>query len=141
MIYIQVNYVAVVLAAIANMVVGFLWFGPIFGKQWIKMMGWTEQEIQKAQKKGMTKSYIVAIIGSLLTAWIIAEISVMVSSYLGLSGVMAGLKTGFIGWIGFVVTVLLSTVAWEGKSWNLWLLNAGYYLLAFLVMGVIVGVM
>ncbi len=139
MYYISVNYFAVIVAAIVNMVVGFLWFGPIFGKQWVKMMGWTPEQIKEAQKKGMTKSYIIAIIGSLLTAWVIAELTVTLGSYLGLSGVMAGLKAGFIGWIGFVVPVGLSTVAWEGKSWNLWLLNVGYYLVALLLMGAIIG--
>lgn len=139
MMYVAVNYIAVIVAAIANMVVGFLWFGPIFGKQWVKMMGWTPEEMKEAQKKGMTKSYVIAIIGSLLTAWVIAELTVILGSYLYLTGIMAGFKAGFIGWIGFVVPVGLSTVAWEGKSWKLWLLNVGYYLVALLVMGAIIG--
>ena len=141
MIYIQVNYLAVVLAAIANMAVGFLWFGPIFGKAWIAMMGWTPQEMGEAQKKGMTKSYIIAFVGSLLTAWVLAELIVLVNSYLGLTGMMAGLKASFLGWIGFTVPVLLSSVVWEGKSWKLWSLNVGYYLVAFIVMGAIISVM
>ena len=103
------------------------------------MMGWTPQQIQEAQKKGMTKSYVIAIIGSLLTACVLAELMVVVGSYLELTGVLAGLKAGFIGWIGFVVPMALSTVAWEGKSWKLWSLNVGYYLVALLVMGIILG--
>lgn len=135
---IQANYFAVIIAAIANMVMGFLWYGPIFGKQWIKMMGITQQQMEEAKKKGMTQSYIIASIGSLVTAWALAELTVLAGSYFSLGGVSAGLKAGFIGWL-FTLLVLLNSVAWEGKSWNLWLLNAGYYLTAFLVMGAIIG--
>ncbi|MBI3341870.1 DUF1761 domain-containing protein, partial [Candidatus Curtissbacteria bacterium] len=35
----QINYMAVVAAAVVNMVLGFLWYGPLFGKPWMKMMG------------------------------------------------------------------------------------------------------
>lgn len=139
MLQIEVNYMAVIVAAIANMAVGFMWFGPLFGKQWIKMMGWTPQQMQDAQKKGMAKSYILAFIASLITAWVLAELSVVVGSYLLLEGVSAGLKAGFLGWVGFALLVNLNSVIWEGKSWKLFMLNTGYYLVAFLVMGAIVG--
>ena len=137
--YIAVNYVAVIVAAIANMVIGFIWYGPIFGKTWVAMMGWTPEQIGECQKKGMTKSYVIAIIGSLITALVLAELLVMVGSYLGLTGVLAGLKAAFIGWLGFVVPVALSGVAWEGKPWKLWFLNVGYSIVSLMVMGAILG--
>ena len=139
MINVPINYVAVILAAVANMVMGFLWFGPIFGKQWIKMMGITPQQIEEAKKKGMTQSYIIAFVGSFITAWVLAELAVFVESYLLIGAVAAGLKAGFLGWLGFTLLPLLNSVAWEGKSWNLWFLNASYYLVALMVMGAIVS--
>ena len=139
MMYIAVNYLAVIIAAIVNMVVGFLWFGPIFGKQWIAMMGWTAQQMDSAKKQSMTKSYIFALIGSLLSAFVLAELTVVLASYLNLTGVMAGLKAGFLGWVGFAMPVLLGTVLWENRTWKLWGLNVAYYLVAYVVMGLIVG--
>lgn len=37
---VPINYVAVVLAAVANMILGFVWFGPLFGKLWILTNGY-----------------------------------------------------------------------------------------------------
>ena len=61
-----INYLAVVLAALAAMVIGFVWYGPLFGKQWMALMGFTPQSMDEAKKKGMAKSYILMALGSLV---------------------------------------------------------------------------
>ncbi len=49
MIQVPINYLAVVVAAIANMVLGFLWYGSLFGKQWIKLSGFTAEAMNEAK--------------------------------------------------------------------------------------------
>lgn len=138
MIYISINYMAVIVAAISTIIVGSLWYGPLFGKHWVKMMGWTPQQIEEGKKKGMMKSYILSIVGSLISACVLAKLAVLISSYSNLSGISAGLEAGFLGWL-LVIPVTLSTVLWEGRSWKLWLINVGHYLVSFLIMGMILG--
>lgn len=136
---VPINYLAVGGAAVASMVIGFLWYGPIFGKKWIALMGFTQEQISAAKKKGMAKQYALMFVGSLAMAYVLAHALVFASAYLKTSGVSAGLMTGFWNWLGFVAPVTLGSVLWEGKSPKLWVLNNGYYLVSLLAMGVILA--
>lgn len=137
---VPVNYLAVLVAAVVNMVLGFLWFGPVFGKQWIKMMNFTQADIEKAKSKGMNKEYALATLGSLVMAYVLSHALVFASTYTQTSGVSAGVMVGFWNWLGFIAPVTLSSVLWEGKSWKLWGLTNAYYVVALIVMGVILAV-
>lgn len=138
---VPVNYLAVLVAAILSMVLGSLWYGPIFGKTWTKMMGWSKADMEKgaADKGRMMKAYGSQAVGSLLMAFVLAHALVFAEAYLNESGVSAGIQTGFWNWIGFIAPVTLTGVLWEGKPWKLWLLNNGYNLLALCSMGVLLS--
>jgi hypothetical protein len=136
---VPVNYVAVVIAAVANMVLGFLWYGPLFGKQWMKLSGFTKADMDEAKKKGMGKSYGLMALGSLVMAFVLAHSLVFAASYMHVSGLSAGLQSGFWSWLGFVAPVTLGTVLWDGKPWKLYILTNGYYLVSLLLMGVILA--
>ena len=137
---VPVNYTAVLSAAIASMVIGFLWYGPIFGRMWMKLSGITADKMNAAKQKGMGKSYAMMFVGSLVMAYVLQHALFFASTYLGAYGASAGLVAGFWNWIGFVAPVTLGTVLWEGKPWKLWLLNNGYYLVTLSVMGIILAV-
>ena len=136
---VPVSYWAVLIAAAASMVLGFLWYGPIFGKQWLRLTGMTEAQVNEAKGKDMTLSYVLMAVGSLLMAYVLSHALVFATSYFLTSGISAGLTVGFWNWLGFIAPVTLGAVLWEGKSWHLWLLNNGYYLLTLLVMGAILA--
>jgi hypothetical protein len=136
---IPINYIGVVLAAISNMVIGYLWYGPLLGKAWNKEMGFADGSMTGAKNKSMAKSYGLMALGALVMAWVLAHAIVFSSSYMNMKGVGAGLMTGFMSWLGFVAPVTIASVLWEGKSWKFWLINNGYFLVALLVMGIIIG--
>jgi hypothetical protein len=136
---VDVNYLAVLASAIASMVIGALWYGPLFGKQWIAMMGWTEEQMNSAKAKGMGKSYALMFVGSLLMAYVLSHAIIFASDYLAIFGLSAGLTAGFWNWLGFIAPVTLGSVLWENKSWKLWMLNNAYYLVTLLVMGSILS--
>ena len=134
---VPVNYLAVLGAAVISMVLGFLWYGPLFGKQWMAMMGWTKEKMSsKPEQTEMMKLYGLQALGSLFMAFVLAHALTFAKAYLGTEGVSAGLQTGFWNWLGFVAPVTLGSVLWEGKSWKLWLFNNGYNLTSLLFMGV-----
>ena len=141
---VPINYMAVVVAAIVQMVLGYLWYGPLFGKPWAKLMGWTPESMEAMKhdpkfKKSMSRNYGIMIVGSLLMAWILDHAIVFASAYLLISGITAGFAVGFLNWLGFIAPVTVGSVLWEGKSWKLWFLNAGYYLVGLLLMGAILA--
>lgn len=138
---VPVNYWAVLGAAILSMVLGFLWFGPLFGKTWTQLMGWTKEKLasQKANSKDMNKLYGIQFLGSLFMSFVLSHALVFASAYLKTEGVSAGLQTGFWNWLGFIAPVTLGVVLWEGKSWKLWLFNNSYYLVSLLLMGVLLS--
>ncbi len=138
---VPVNYLAVLVAAIAAMVVGFLWYGPLFGKPWSKLMGWgemTPEKMKEMQKKAML-GYVASFIGSLVMAYVLSHVTVFAQSYLGTSGWTSGLSSGFWMWLGFVAPVTLGSVLWEGKPLKLWYINASYYLVQLVVMGTLIA--
>jgi len=87
----------------------------------------------------MTTSYVIAFIGSLVMAYVLAHSLAFGNAYLHTSGVSSGLMVGFWSWLGFVGPVTLGMVLWEGKPWALWFLLNSYQLLSLMIMGVILA--
>lgn len=137
-----INIWAVLGAAIIANVIGFLWYGPVFGKYWIGLLGLDNSRegmaTLKAKAKaegGMAKSYALMFVGSLVMSYVLSAVVFFTYLFFLGWGVLAGPAVGFLAWLGFVAPVTLSSVLWEGKSWRLWVLNNGYYLVTFMVMG------
>ncbi len=137
---IPINYLAVFAAAVVSMIVGSLWYGPLFGKPWMKEMGFKSTKMSDAMKQGMAKSYGLMFVGSLLMAYVLANELVFSGNFMQTSGLSVGLTGGFFNWLGFVAPVSLGTVLWDGKSWKLWFMNSGYYLVSLLLMGSLLSV-
>ncbi len=127
-----INLIAVLAAAVAAMVIGFLWYGPLFGKQWIKLMGLSSKDINKAKQKGMGKLYLINFIAGIVTAYVLA---VLVDGM----AITSALITGFWVWLGFFAAVMVGSILWEGKPLQLYFLNVIYWLVNVEVMSVILS--
>ena len=138
---VPINYLAVLVAGISNMVIGFLWYGPLFGKTWSHLMGWGEMTPEKMaeKQKAAMPGYALSFVGALIMAYVLAHGIVFGNAYLGTSGISGGVQGAFWYWLGFVAPVTIGVVVWDGKPWKLWFINAGYYLAALLAMGAILG--
>src|SRR4051812_43949474 len=121
---VPINYLAVLIAAIAPVIIGFLWFGPLFGKKWMALMGWENMPPEKMAegRKKMPRNAAIQFVGALFMAFILAHALIFAESYLHVSGIGAGLMVGFMNWLGFVAPVTIGMVLWEGKQWSLWML-------------------
>ena len=130
---IEVNYLAILVAAVANMAVGFLWYSPVlFGKPWMKLMGLTAKHMAAAKKK-MGMMYAISFIATIVTAYVL---SVVVQTVQALS-MVEGLQLAGLLWLGFVGPVQMTDVIFGGKPWKLFFINTGYQLAGLLVMGAI----
>jgi len=133
---VSINYLTVLAAAVVSMVIGFLWYGPIFGKAWMQLMKIDKKKMDEAKKKGMAKSYAVMFISALIMNYVLAHFV----KYLGSKTFMDGMQAGFWLWLGFIATVQIGIVLWEGKPVKLYLINAAHYLVALMVTGGILAI-
>ena len=133
----SVNYLAVVVAAIVNMVIGYIWYSPmVFGKAWMGMMGKGGKDAYGAKKKSnMPMVFGVGYVATVVMAYVLA----IFIRYTGASTPLTGAMTAFWAWLGFVATVTLGGVLWEGKPVQLYVLNAAHHLVGMLAMGAVLA--
>ena len=132
------NLLALLVAGILPMVIGSLWYGPLFGKMWMKLMGTTEEELRESLSP--IKMYVVPFIMSLVMAFVLAHIIQAFSDAYEVTGLMTGLQAGFWVWVGFILTFGYQAVAFENKKIRLYGLSMAYNLLSLLAMGALLGV-
>ena len=131
---IQVNYLAVILAAVAAMVVGSLWYGPLFGNAWMKLVGISKADINK---KEMPKLYGIMFIGALVEAYVLSHFI----HYAGAYTLILGAKTGLWAWLGFVATTMVGNYMFAKRPMNLYYIDASYALVNLVIMGAIIASM
>ena len=121
----EVNYLAVIAAAVATFALGGLWYSPaLFGKAWQREAGVTEEKMKSAS---------LTFVLSLIAAWVFAL-------FLGPRPPLAlGLGAGFSAGLCWVAASLGINYLFERKSLKLWLINGGYHTLQFTIIGLILA--
>lgn len=139
MFLVPINYLAIIACGIAYMALGYLWYGPIFGKQWMKLSGLTAEKQEKAKKEGMEKKYLASFLLSLLMAYVLAHFIWFTAP--GAVDLTIGIKTALWAWVGFIATSSTSSYlfAVEKKPWKLYFLDNGYMLGGLLLMGTVLS--
>ena len=111
----QPNYLAILLATIAQFIIGAIWYSALFGKLWGKIHGFDKlpKETQEKMKKSMGPFYGLQLLMTVVTTVVL---SVFIT-YLPLSW-NAYMLAGFF-WLGFVVPTQVSAVIFGGteKKW------------------------
>lgn len=128
----NINYWAVVVAALSAFFIGWMWYGPLFGKLWMKLNGFTEENMKEG---GMSMPAIM----------LINFVAVVVSAF-GMamffgaeSDMMLGISAGLMIAIFWIATSRLNDVLYERKPFGLYMINVGYNLVIYAVMGAILG--
>lgn len=133
----EVNVLGVVLATVAAMVIGYIYYMPQLptGKEWVKLVKLTEAQMNKSAGIAMLATVLLNLVTATLLAVLIPYVAVINE----LKEVPAGLLTAFIIWV-FIAIASLSNVLFGQRRKRLWAIEAGYSLLMFLAMGVILVV-
>ncbi|HKD02247.1 MAG TPA: DUF1761 domain-containing protein [Terriglobales bacterium] len=133
-----IRILPVVVAAIACMILGFLWYSPVlFAKPWMVLMGYDPNDKARLDemRKSAGKTYTLAFIASLISAFVLAKIIALTT----VQTAFYGMKVAFAVWLGFVTTVQLTGALFSKQPTNLYLINTGYQLVCYLVMGAILA--
>lgn len=132
----QINYLAVLVAAVATFAIGALWYSPlVLGKAWMEAHRYSPEELERMRKTA-ARAYFLSLLCYLLMALVF---SVLVS-LTGASTALSGLWLGFLIWLGFVATTgLTGHLFGPERPIAVWLIDAGYQLVYLLLMGVLLA--
>lgn len=116
------------LSTLATMIIGMLWYGQIFGQQWLALSGVTPESAGDAT---------TAMLGALVCAVLKSATLYCFAHRLKVKSVVSGIMLGVTIWAGFVVTTSVSGVLFEGYNTTLFVLHTGYDLATYVAIGAI----
>jgi hypothetical protein len=131
----KTNYLAVVVAAVVYWLLGALWFGVLFTKPWMQLEHISQEQAAAMQGAASAVPYIVSFFLGLLIAFVLAQLC----AWRNASTAARGASLGVLLWIGIVGPVTYTTSMYEMRPPHLFLINEGYVLVGFCLMGAIVG--
>lgn len=128
---VSINYWAVLVAAISSFVIGGLWYAPfLFGNAWQKATGLTDEELKNAS---MARTFGLSFVMSVLISYGMAMFFVSEVDF------QMGLVYGAMTALFFVIPSMGINSLFEHHSLKLFLINAGYNLVTYVVIGGIIG--
>lgn len=136
--YPSINFLALLVAALIPMVLGSIWYGPLFGKKWMALEEKMEEELRASFNP--TKSYGITFVFAFVMAFVLTHVLNAWEDAYSVNGLTAGIQAGFWMWLGFVVTIGWQNVAFSGQKLPLWVLNTLYNLITLMAMGALLGV-
>ncbi len=129
----SIDYVAVLVAALIFMVVGFVWYAlPVFGRSWMKEIGLKEKDL----KAGPGTGYALAMLGGLVQAYVLAHFI----DYAGADSWEKGAATGLWIGVGFIAMAIAANYIFAKRSATLWLIDSGYFVVSLALAGALLAV-
>jgi hypothetical protein len=130
-----VNYTAIIVAALAGFGLGAVWY-TVLAKPWMHAVGLTEAECKaRNQGAGRLLPFVISIVALFVMAWMLAGIM----GHLGQVSIRGGVISGFLVWLGFVITTMGVNHAFSGAPTKLTLIDGGYWLAVLLIQGAVIG--
>jgi hypothetical protein len=130
---VTINYLAVIVSAVAYLVVGALWYSPVlFGSAWMKGIGKTKEQVTA---DASPLNYIFSLITSFIAAYGIARIMV----WSGGNSIADGVTTAIVVGVCFVLTAMWINDTFEKRRRGLTLINVLYHLVGLVIAGIIIG--
>ena len=133
---ITVNYWAIATGAVLSMILGAIWYGPLFSKKWMEIIGVNpedKEDIKKMQKSA-GPLYFVQFVLTLFQVLVLAH---LVSD----TKIAGGLERALWIWAAFVIPTLAGAVMWTNETgrlkWARFLIQGGYQLVIFIVFGLL----
>ena len=135
----SVNWLAVLLAAVAGWVFGAVYYG-LLSRSWVAAQGKTMEAFKREQAPKMgtfagTLPFILSFVADIL----IGAVMFGILTHMGLWTVRAGMISAAFCWFGFILTTLAVNNAYSGRSFKLTAIDAGHWLGALLIIGAVLG--
>jgi Protein of unknown function (DUF1761) len=119
----HLNYAALVVGALVNIIVGALWYSPVgFGRAWSILTGLNMMDMPKAQAN---KAIAIVAGGAIIQTLALAVLIYSLNAHTALQG----LSIGLLVWLGFTAATTLGDMLYSRRGWKLWWLNSSFFLL------------
>lgn len=129
----MVNYIAIIVAALAQFVLGFLWYSPVlFGNKWMKLNGFKKSSFSKSD---MNQGMVISLITALVMAYVLAQLMLSI----GVATVGGALIFGFWMWLGFIFTTQVGSIFYEKYKPGLVCIHGTYWLASIWVMTLVLA--
>ena len=132
-----VNYLAVLLAAVASWLLGALWYG-LLGRQWLAAQDRTAEDFHAAGRSPLP--FVVSFIAQLVMAFMLAGLLAHIFPR-ELINARNGALAGAAVWVGFVITAMATGYAYQSRKLALLAIDGGYWLGVLLVQGLVIGLL
>lgn len=128
--FMNINWASALVAAVSSFLIGGIWYGPFFGRAWMREFGYTEEDLKK---RPVPRTFGVSLVLAFIAAFIL-------DMFIGKEAdILFGMSAGFFAGLGWVATMLGILYLFEMRSLKAYFINAGYCVLSLTVMGVILG--
>jgi hypothetical protein len=126
----SIDWLAVLISAVSTFLLGGLWYGPLLGRAWMRASGVTETRARQGnQARIFGLSFALQLVAALVLAM-----------FIGADGdAMFGLFAGASVGVAWVATGLGVIYLFEQRPFGHWLVNAGYHVVSYSIMGLILG--
>jgi len=129
------NYLAIVIAAVAAWLFGAGWYMAL-GKPWMAALGTTPDQMAEAKKRpGAWLPFVYAFVAELLMAWILAGLL----GHIGALTIRGGLISAAFCWTGFVITTMAVNNAFGQRKASLTIIDGIHWLGVLVIQGAIIG--
>ena len=138
--FVDVNWLAVLLAAVGSMILGMGWYTGL-GKQWMNALGKTREELMPDGKPS-PMPFIIAVVCQLIMAYFLLLLTrtILDSSATDIQ-IWDAVMVGAHMWFGFILTSMVLNHAYQGQKMSLTIIDGGYLLGVVLVQGVILALL
>jgi hypothetical protein len=134
-----VNYLAVLIAAVAAWIAGAAWYMSL-AKPWCEAIGISPEKMEERRKRpGAHLPFIYVFVAELVMAWVLAGLLAHLGP--GQVTLLNGIVSGAFSWLGFVITTLVVNNSFAMRDVRLLWIDGGYWLLVLVLMGAIIGAM
>ena len=123
------SLVAGLVVAVLNMVVGFIWYGPLFSKLWMREVGLSEKEIGNGPGIGYLYTMVAAFIMGCVASFLVG--------LTGVTSVADGLVLGLLIGVGFVATSFATTYIFSMRSLTLYFIDVTYQVITIVLAGAV----
>jgi len=131
-----INVWAILVSGVISMVIGFIWYGPLFSKPWSAYTGWTNEKIRSLSGGSMALTYILTFLAAVVQAFVLA----VVARSLGATAWSDGLILGLLAGVGFTALGFATSFLFEHKPFGFWLIVSGYEVVYLAAAAVVVTV-
>lgn len=129
----EVTFLPILIAAVVSVVIAFIWYhDKVFGKTFGRYMNLTPEEKARGMKR-MPLHTFIAFLSNVVAAYVLNYFGIAWGVYDWVGAVELGIWV----WLGFAMPPMLGMVLWEMKPWRYYFVVAGYWLVTFIAMALV----